>query len=166
MKIHPNLLFRLKRIKENPLDVITNLPYTIELEAGDFDVAIDLCNRYAHGRNKDLTDRFIKNRESLLRGEEIAPFCRDIESIISSLKYNLPNYHRYEQHELILEAIDSAYPKSRYAPFLELKSKTTPLHQVIHAKAFLDASLAELEKIDIDEIELLINECLKQQEEN
>ena len=162
MKIHPNLLFHLKRIKENPLDVIANLPHIMELEAGDFDVAIDLCNRYAHGRNKDLTDRFIKNRESLLRGEEIAPFCRDIESIISSLKYNLPNYHRYEQHELILEAIDSAYPKS----ILELNSKTTPFLYVIHVKAFLDASLAELEKIDIDEIELLINECLKHQEEN
>ena len=66
------------------------------------------------------------------------------------------------RHELILEAIDSACPKS----ILELNSKTTPLHQAIHAKAFLDASLAELEKIDIDEIELLINECLKQQEEN
>ncbi len=82
------------------------------------------------------------------------------------MKYDLPKYHRYEQHELILEAIDSAYPKSRYAPFLELKSKTIPFHQVIHVKAYLDASLAELEKIDIDEIELLINECLKQQEEN
>ncbi len=165
MKIHPNLLFHLKRIKENPLDVIANLPHIMELEAGDFDVAIDLCNRYAHGRNKDLTDRYIKNRESFLRGEKIAPFCRDIESIMSHLKcplYGLPKYHRYEQHELILEAVDSAYPKS----ILELKSKTTPFHQAIHVKALLDASLAELEKIDIDEIELLINECLKQQEEN
>ena len=162
MKIHPNLLFHLKRIKENPLDVITNLPYTIELEAGDFDVAIDLCNRYAHGLNEKLTDRFIKNRERLLRGEKLAPCCETIQDIIHCLYCNLPKYYCDEQRELTREAVDSAYPKS----ILELNSKTTPLRQAIHAKACLDASLAELEKVDIDEIELLINECLKQQEEN
>ena len=166
MKVHPDLFSYVKRIKENPLEEIKDFPSLRPLEEKDFNDAIDLCQRFGHGRNKDLTEVFIKNRESFLDGEEVAPCCKSVKEIKWWLEYQLGKYHSYEKGEVIKEAIYKVFPKERYSATYKLISQIDSLRRPIGFKNALDKSLEKLETIDLNEIEKLIEEVNYEKEEN
>ena len=165
MKVHPDLFSYVKRIKEHPLEEIKDFPSLIPLEEKDFNDAIDLCQRYAHGRNKSLTQLFIRNRESFLNGEKVAPCCQSVKEIKNWLNYELCKYHSYEKGKVIEKAVERVFPKERYSATYKLISQIDSLRRPIGLKNALDKSLELAETVDLNKIEKLIEEVNSAKEE-
>ena len=166
MKVHPDLFSYVKRIKENPLEEIKDFPSLTPLEEKDFKDAIDLCQRYAHGRNKRLTELFIRNRKDFLNGERVAPCCESVKDIKFQLQCELHKYHNYQKGDEIRKEIEKVFSKERYSSTYKLISLIEPFLRPISFKNALDKSLELVETVDLNEIEKLIEEVNSEKEEN
>ena len=161
MKLHSNLLTYLKQQKENPLNKIDDLPSIPKISVEHFDIAIELCQKYAHKKNIDCIEVLRSNRQNLLDGKELGFAYRNVEEMVHTLKRNLFKNWSYKHPNLkkIKEEVDYYFPENLYEPYLELDKLVATLLQPISANVWLQKSLSEADQVDLNEVEELIEKC-------
>ena len=161
MKLHSNLLAYVRQQKENPLTKIDDFPSIPKVSLEHFDIAIELCEKYAHKKNYLLKGSIGINRQYLLEGKEPAYAYRTVKEMGSTLKRELQSYWSYNcpKYQEIEEKVDYYFPENLYDPYLELEKLVQTILQPISANVWLKKSLSEADQVDLNEVEELIEKC-------
>ena len=159
MKVDPNLLTYVEQLKENPLEGIEDFPEIPSITVSHFDTAIELSEKFVHKKNRFLTDDLMQNRDRLLEGYSLAPFCKTVKELKKFLVRELPKFWNRDKHEEIIWSVNSAFPIESYRPFFKLQKLVDVLRRPSGIKNYLNNSLEEVNQIDLNELKELIEEC-------
>ena len=112
MKIHQNFLTYVRQLKENPLEKIEDFPSIQLIEASDFDIAIGLCEKYAHKSNRFILPTLQVSKERFLSGGESRYFRRQepitaVNKLRMYLHSTLHKYWREEKWKEISRSVSS-----------------------------------------------------------